>query len=62
LIPRALSEGIIKGKGKGDIMKKITGKLQKENFRKLLEETAKTAPTMIIAYQLAWARWQEKHG
>jgi len=43
-------------------MKKITGKLQKENFRKLLEETAKTAPTMIIAYQLAWARWQEKHG
>ena len=43
-------------------MKKITGKLQKENFRKLLEETAKTAPTMALAYQLAWAKWQEKYG
>lgn len=43
-------------------MKKIIGKRQKENFRLLLEETAKTAPTMIIAYQLAWAQWQKKYG
>lgn len=43
-------------------MKKITGKRQKEAFRLLLAEAAKTAPTMALAYQLAWARWQEKYG
>jgi hypothetical protein len=59
LISGALNEVL---RREGNIMKKITGKLQKENFRTLLEEAAKTAPSMIIAYQLAWARWQEKYG
>jgi hypothetical protein len=43
-------------------MKKITGKIQKENFRKLLEETAKTAPSIQAAYLLACVKWQAKYG